>query len=99
MMRRVEQAPGAQRDLDEIWDYIAEDNPGAADRLIDEIRRKLEILAKTPLIGPLRPELMPGLRCFPVRRYVIYYRAIPDGIEVVRVLHGARDASAAFRRP
>lgn len=45
-------------------------------------------------MGRLRGELATGLRSFPVGRYVIFYRALSNGIEIVRVLHGARDLSA-----
>jgi len=48
-------------------------------------------------MGRLRDELADGLRSFPVGRYVIFYRPIPKGIEIVRVLHGARDLDAIFR--
>ena len=40
-----------------------------------------------------REELASGLRSFPVRRYVVFYRPLVDAIEVVRVLHGARDVT------
>jgi toxin ParE1/3/4 len=48
------------------------------------------------MIGVKRNELMPSLRSFVVDRYVIFYLPIPKGIEVVRVLHGARDLNALF---
>ena len=98
-MPRVVQSSEARIDLIEIGLYIARDNPSAANRLVDAIESKYETLARAPGIGEPRPDILPGLRSFTVKRYVIYYREIPDGIEVVRVLHGARDASAAFRRP
>jgi toxin ParE1/3/4 len=41
--------------------------------------------------GRSREELAPGLRSFLVKQYVIFYRVIPEGIEVIRVLHGSRD--------
>jgi toxin ParE1/3/4 len=42
-------------------------------------------------MGRPRPELAPDLRSFPFRRYVIYYVPLPDGVDVVRVLHSTRD--------
>jgi toxin ParE1/3/4 len=44
-------------------------------------------------MGRAREELASELRSFPVRRYVVFYRPLVDGIEVVRVLHGARDVT------
>ncbi|MGH7989069.1 MAG: type II toxin-antitoxin system RelE/ParE family toxin [Limisphaerales bacterium] len=49
-----------------------------------------------PLLGREREELLPRLRSFPVSRYVIFYRPMENGIEVVRVLHGARDFPPLF---
>jgi toxin ParE1/3/4 len=58
---------------------------------------KFVLLAGQPLLGRLRPELAPNLRNFPVGNHVIFYRPIDNGIEVARVLHGARDIDALFR--
>jgi toxin ParE1/3/4 len=49
-----------------------------------------------PYIARARGELCQNLRNFPFGRYVIFYLAMPDGIEIVRVLHGARDLDAIF---
>ena len=84
----------AESDLVSIWEYIAADNPVAADRLIDRIEEKLQMLSRQPLIGEGRNELAPNLRNFPVGNYVIYYRPLESEavtVEIVRVLHGARD--------
>jgi toxin ParE1/3/4 len=81
----------AEADLDEIWFYIAVDTVAAADNLLDDIDKSCRLLAMEPNAGRLRPELAPHLRSFPVGRYVLFYRPQDDGIEVVRVLHSARD--------
>lgn len=47
-------------------------------------------------MGRMREILSAGLRSFPVGRYVIFYRPLQDGIDVVRVLHGTRDLEAVF---
>ena len=87
-------SPRARADLDEIWDYVAEDSPSAADRLLATFEEKLLLLAKQPLLGQSRDELRPGIRSFVVGRYVVYYQLADDRIRVVRVLHGARDVDA-----
>ena len=51
---------------------------------------------RTPKWGRLREELAPRIRSFPVGRYVIFYRAGREGIEVARVLHGSRDIPMLF---
>lgn len=86
----------AQADLDEIWDYIAEDNATAADRLLGKLHEKLLLLATQPLIGQAREELRPNLRSFSVGKYVIYYEPVGERINVLRILHGARDVNALF---
>jgi len=48
-------------------------------------------------MGRTRDELVPGLRSLPFGRYVIFYRALDDGSEIVRVLHGARDLRRALQ--
>ena len=96
-MARVTRDRAAQRDLDEMWDYVAQESVAAASRLIDTIVEACDRLASQPEMGRLRPELAPNLRSFPVGSYVIFYRPTLDGIEVARVLHGARDIDALFR--
>lgn len=93
-MSSVTHAPLARRDLDDIWDYIATDNMDAADRLLRQIGLKARSHAETPSMGTPRDELLPAMRSFPVGNYVIFYREVPGGIELIRVLHGAR----SFRR-
>jgi toxin ParE1/3/4 len=54
------------------------------------------MLAEQPEMGRVRDELLQGLRSFPVARYVIFYLTVPNGIDIVRVLHGSRDVNAIF---
>jgi len=86
----------ASRDLEEVKDYISQDNPDAAVRLILLIREKCALLAQQPGIGRDRSDVLSGLRGFPVGNYVIFYQPTNDGIAVVRVLHGARDIPELF---
>jgi toxin ParE1/3/4 len=90
--RRILRTPDAIADLDGIWDYIARDNPAAADRILDELNARFALVAENPDLGELQPKLADGTyRRFTCRNYVIYYRPLDDGIVLVRVLHGARD--------
>ncbi len=83
-------APEAEADIEGIALYIAEDNPLAAKRWFDDIQRKCQRLGEAPGMGVARPDVRPGLRMFPVGNYLILYREIEQGAEIVRVLHGAR---------
>jgi toxin ParE1/3/4 len=87
----VSRRPLAALDILDIWDHISEDNMAAADRWVDEIDAAFSRLATQPMMGRARPELAPDLRSFPFGRYVIYYMPLSGGIDVVRVLHSARD--------
>ncbi len=87
----IVKSPKAKSDLVEIWDYIADDSEIRADAFIQTIDKKFHILLDDPLLGIARNEVETGLRSFPVGRYVIFYRRISEGIEIIRVLHGARD--------
>ena len=90
-MAIVKYAEVAKADLRDIWDYIAEDSQLQADRLLNRFRAKLEHLAKWNTIGRPRPELAKNCRSYPFGKYCFYFRPIEDGIEVIRVLHSARD--------
>ena len=95
-MSRYRLSKQSRSDLDDIWLYIASDNVTAADRFIDELVGKFQTLAIQPGIGRTRDELAESLRSFPVGNYVIFYRAMQHGIEVVRVLSGFRDIPNVF---
>jgi toxin ParE1/3/4 len=88
--------PRARIDIAEIWDYIAEDSEAQADAFIDRFDGQFQLLARQPGIGRVRDELLAGLRSLPFERYMIFYREIHNGVEVVRVLHSARDVDAQF---
>ena len=83
-------------DLDEIADYIADRNPTAAIRQIERLHAKFAMLAVHPLLGQVCGNVRQDLRCFAAGSYVIYYVPCDDGIEVDRVIHGARDITALF---
>ncbi len=89
-------SPRARADLTDIWAWIAVDDPRAADQNLAQLRQVFERLATMPEMGRARPELLLRLRSFPSGRHVVFYRAIEEGVEIVRVLHGSRDISALF---
>ena len=94
-MKRYRLSPLAEFDLEEIWLYVAQDNGvRAADRLIDEITRRFALLATHPDAGRSRDDIAAGVRSFPVKNHIIYYRTHTQGILVARVLHGKRDQAA-----
>ena len=97
-MARILRSPSSKADALEIWVYIANDDPTAADRLLERIDGIIRKLSLQPLIGKPVDELATGLRFLPCGSYLIFYRPMEDGVEVVRLLHGARDITAEFFR-
>lgn len=94
MANRFRKAPQADLDLDSIWDFIASDSIRAAEKQIGRIGEIFEMLVENPLAGRERRELRAGLRSFPVGSYVIFYIPLPDGVEIIRVMHGRQDVDA-----
>jgi toxin ParE1/3/4 len=64
----------AEADLTDIWEFIAQDNSEAADRLIDEIHEKCQSLAARPRAGRQRPDLDPSIRSFAIGNYILLSR-------------------------
>ena len=82
----------AEADLDQITTYIAERSIEIALNFVQELREKCESLADAPRGYPLVPRLERlGIRSHPFGNYLIFYRVGTNAIEVVHVLHGARD--------
>jgi toxin ParE1/3/4 len=90
-VQTLKRHPQAEQDLIEIYLHISGDNPAAAEKMVRGVNAKCEMLAHHPRIGRARPELRPDLRSFPYGAYLILYRVINDGVEVVRVVHAARN--------
>ena len=94
--RAIARTPAAEADLIDIWIHVALDNPAAADQLLDRIGEKIALLADFPEAGVLREDIAEGVRMLAVGNYVVLYRLAASGVEVVRVVHGARDVTALF---
>jgi plasmid stabilization system protein ParE len=97
-MKGYEFSPEARDDLQEIWAYIAGENPGAADQLEEDIYAACELLSRNSHAGHKRPDLTDEpVRFWPVRRrYLLIYLPEAEPLKIVRILHGARDASSEF---
>ena len=88
--------PQAEIDLIDIWQFIADDSIERADSFLDSIDNTVKNLVRMPNMGRSREEIARNLRSFPVGNYVVFYRIIEEGIEVLRVLHGSRDIKRFF---
>jgi toxin ParE1/3/4 len=95
--------PCVEEELGAIWEFIAKDNPEAARRVIDAARETFRNLARNPGLG--RPWKFRRPRHQEIRyrtvsgfdNYVVFYREIPNGIQVHHVFHGARNIRKFLR--
>lgn len=101
-MLRITRHRKAKRDLLEIFVYVGERNMDAAERLLRAVDQDLKRLARMPNIGGLRESDHPklrGVRSLPVtgfQTYLLFYRATDTEVQLLRVIHGARDLESAF---
>ncbi|MBM3943296.1 MAG: type II toxin-antitoxin system RelE/ParE family toxin [SAR202 cluster bacterium] len=98
-MSRCEFAAQASADLIQIHDYIAQDSPVNALRFIERLERQCYHLADHPELGRLRPEFGLNIRTFlvPRTRYILFYRAVEDGVQILHVRQGSRDLRRLFQ--
>jgi toxin ParE1/3/4 len=101
-MTSIQKRPQVIRDLIELATYIAEGNMDASDRFLLAAEETFKQLAQMPKMGKLcqfsdpnlidvRQQAIKGFR-----RYLIFYRLIDSGVEILRVIHGARDIEDIF---
>ena len=95
MSRYVVTIP-ARQDITKINRYFIGYIYTAARRLREKIKQRCKLLADFPQMGQQRDELEPGLRSVPVENYLIFYRPIPNGVEILRVVSGYRDLEEVF---
>lgn len=93
---RIVRTPKAEEDLIDIWCSIALDSPRAADCMLDRLALRIGRLAEFPDLGASRPDIATGARLLVEGNYLILYRHVDEGIEIVRVVHGARDLTTLF---
>ena len=90
-MSQVRQSALARADLIQIWVDIALDNQAAADRVYDRLEARVNILERFPEAGMARPDIAKDAMVLVESPYLILYRLVSEGVQIIRVLHGARD--------
>jgi toxin ParE1/3/4 len=93
---RVRWLRTALANLDAEAEYIAEDNPAAAGRVVQKIFRAVDLLKQNPAIG--RVGRVAGTRELVIAEtpYILPYRVRGDAVEILRVFHAARKWPAKF---
>jgi toxin ParE1/3/4 len=88
--------PEAKADLEGIGDRIAERNPMRAVTYVQELRERASRIGEFPHAGPPRPQWGEGIRITVHGKYLIVYRVRDETVQVLRVVHGARDLDTLF---
>jgi len=97
-MKRFNLSSEAAQDVEAVWQYIANDSTGAARRVRLRLYRAFQEPARRPRLGHRREDLTnKPLLFWPVGSYLVVYYAGVRPIQIVRVLHGARDISALLQ--
>lgn len=102
-MSRIVKRPRAQGDIEDIAVYIGQHNPKAADRFVDSVEDAMGFLAEMPELGSLcefEPTHLVDVRSWTLRKfrkYVILYRPLEDGIEVIRVTQGSQELETLLK--
>lgn len=98
-MPSVHYLPDARHDLKNIGRFIAEQSSSLeiSRRYLTKIRERCELHAIHSEMGTLRPDIGYNIRCFSVDSYVVFFRPITTGVEVIMVAHGFRDIDVITR--
>ena len=102
MPSRIERSEASLRDLEELIDFLRGRNPEVAQRFAAATDTTFRFLAENRQVGQLcdfANHQLAGMRVCRIesfRNYVVYFRPTRDGVEIIRVLHGARDLGAIF---
>jgi Plasmid stabilization system protein len=86
----------AKQDLREINNYLTRFSPIAVRQINEKIKQQFKRLADFPNMGQSCNQLSEGLRRFPIEDYLIFYRPISNGVEIVRVVSGYRHIESVF---
>ncbi len=91
-MSRYVLSPGAQADVDGIWEYSVQRwDLDQAERYLRRIKDALDVLVENPKLGRLCEGVRTGYRRCHVSSHLIFYQIQGDDIAVVRILHQSMD--------
>lgn len=95
-MKRYIISQPAIRDLEEIVDYFSTRNIEAGEKFILKFEKKCKYIADFPNIGRSYDDIKPSLRGLPLAGYIIFYRIVDDGVEIIRIVSGYRNLESLF---
>lgn len=92
----IKYTANAETDIDEILNFLLNEGEEYAKKILSEIGKRLTLLEKNTYLGKPQDDILLNLRSFPAQKYIIFYTPIEDGIEVFRIIHGARNIDGIF---
>ena len=97
----IKRTPDADQDIDAIAEEIAARSQSieVAVRWLQSVDRFIDKIATAPGVGTIRDSTLQGLRSVPFGNYLVFFRKIKRGIEVMRIIHGARRWEREFLDP
>jgi toxin ParE1/3/4 len=93
---RSELSPLIKKDLDEIADWIAQDSPLRALKIIRELRAEFRRIAQHPMLYQLRPDIGDDVRLATLGHHVILFWIDGDVVRFERVVYGGRDLPSFY---
>jgi toxin ParE1/3/4 len=93
-VRTVTRTAAAERDLEEILEWLHEHSPATAESLPADLDAKCRMLASQPMTGRARDELQPGLRSVVVSYYIVFFVVTDTEVQIRRIVHGSRDTKS-----
>jgi toxin ParE1/3/4 len=102
MNYEIRKKPQAERDIEECFVYIGEENLNTAVYFLVAVEDSIEEIAKNPFSGSPREYKNPQIKNLRLKlvkgfaNYQIYYTVETETVEIIRVLHGARDVDDIF---
>lgn len=93
-MRRVARTAVAERDFEQIMEWLYEHTPAVAERFPPALEARCRLLASQPVTGRARNELHPGLRSVVIEYYTVFFTFTDEEVLVRRIIHTARDVRA-----
>lgn len=97
-MKKLVRTSRAELDLVDIGLALTRYGMDVAERALDLIERRCEVLRQFPYGGEACPQFGEQMRWYPAGNYIIFYRPDDEGVQIVRVLDGRRDLRRAFWR-
>lgn len=91
-MSRYALRPGAQADIEEIWNYtVARWGASQAEKYLRQLAEAMAYVAADPARGRACDDVRAGYRKYAVGAHVLFYKRTQDGVDVVRILHQRMD--------